>query len=104
MTALAGCTAIMRCNATGTPDPDVAWLFDSQTLDRFVPGQRRFVSPSSSELVVTEVSVDDEGYYECRAKNIAGTSTESVRLLVLSKIINGAIRVERCISCGREAK
>ena len=79
-------TASFQCEADGNPKPKVTWLKQNSSL----PADKRVVS-SRGELMITNVTSEDEGMYTCVARNILG---EMAALTVqgVKKIIHYYIR------------
>ncbi|BET02654.1 LamB [Nesidiocoris tenuis] len=70
----------LTCRATGVPAPAVKWQIKSQATSRGL-------AASTSETGVAQVeifslSVDDTGYYTCKASSSAGEAEESVYVRV----------------------
>jgi len=70
-------TASFQCEADGNPEPEVMWLKQNSSL----PSDKRVVS-SGGELMITDVTSQDEGRYTCVARNILGEVTSSAILSV----------------------
>lgn len=68
-----GGNASLVCSATGIPPPDINWLkiVGSTTVEITGDNVKRRVihNPGSSQLVIQNVTLDDQGYYICRASN-----------------------------------
>uniref|UniRef100_A0A8C4QZP2 Immunoglobulin superfamily, DCC subclass, member 3 n=1 Tax=Eptatretus burgeri TaxID=7764 RepID=A0A8C4QZP2_EPTBU len=75
-----GTPAVFTCSAQGTPPPHITWLRNGQPLQ---PSEHVRLQHSNSTLAIHQVHVDDEGLYQCRAENIAGSVQASARLAVL---------------------
>lgn len=64
-----GSSAHFACAVKGTPSPNITWLFNA---DPITPSQRFYVSGPS--LVVTDVTSQDEGVYQCLLDNGIGSA------------------------------
>ncbi|XP_066112042.1 hemicentin-2 isoform X1 [Saccopteryx bilineata] len=67
----------LRCDARGTPSPNITWHKDGQALSR------RENSKGAGQLLRVEaVQVGDDGLYTCLARNPAGEVEKSFRVRV----------------------
>lgn len=64
-----GSSARFTCKAKGNPSPNITWLFNA---DPIAPSQRFQISGSS--LVVTDVTPQDEGVFQCLLDNGIGSA------------------------------
>ncbi|XP_022645750.1 protein sidekick-like isoform X5 [Varroa destructor] len=88
VTALAGETFSLDCNATGAPQPRVRWVFNEQEP---VESQGRFrIDPDTRSLTVSRAEVNNTGRYTCEMSNSAGRTEASAYVTVLSRT-----RIER---------
>lgn len=88
VTALAGETFTLQCNATGAPQPRVRWVFNEQEP---VDSQGRFrIDPDTRSLTVSRAEVNNTGMYTCEMSNSAGRAEASAYVTVLSRT-----RIER---------
>lgn len=76
VSAVEGSSAILRCVATGEPDPMQLWMRDGAA----VSGTRFQISPDGRVLTISAVTVRDGGVYMCHASNSAGTDSATVTL------------------------
>ncbi|TKS80710.1 Cell adhesion molecule-related/down-regulated by oncogenes [Collichthys lucidus] len=67
-----GSSARFTCTAKGNPSPNVTWLFNA---DPITPSHRFQISGSS--LVITEVTPQDEGVFQCLLDNGIGSAQSS---------------------------
>ena len=65
-----------KCNATGTPNPVIAWSKSQESL----PASNSVTSDGT--LTIMNVTIDDSGSYLCSATNTFGTNSSSVELKV----------------------
>ena len=72
-----GVQAVFECTVLSNPPATVMWSFDSQPLNE---SERVSITPSS--LTISNVQASDEGFYECVAENVFGSSTTSARLTI----------------------
>ena len=70
-------TASFQCEAVGNPEPKVTWLKQNSSLS---PDKR--VVPSRGGLMITNVTLQDDGMYTCEAENILGKASASASLTV----------------------
>ncbi|XP_047450471.1 cell adhesion molecule-related/down-regulated by oncogenes [Mugil cephalus] len=64
-----GSSATFTCAARGNPQPNVTWLFNAEPV---VPSRR--VQISGSSLLVSDVTPQDEGVYQCLLDNGIGSA------------------------------
>nr|XP_020663122.1 sialic acid-binding Ig-like lectin 13 isoform X1 [Pogona vitticeps] len=82
-------TVVLRCEMEGNPLPIVTW--------QKIPQSSRFNETLDDELRLTNVTMQDEGEYECQAQNTEGSASVTFRLYVTSRgawsptVINGVI-------------
>ena len=72
MVALRGTTVQLPCRAQGSPQPQIRWLKDGDEMDEV-----RFDIRPDGSLIVQNVTLEDEGMYECIAEN--GQERKSAR-------------------------
>lgn len=75
---LDGHTVDFPCEASGYPQPVIAWTRGGSPL----PLDRRHVVLSSGTLRITRVEAHDEGQYECQAVSPVGTVRTAVQLSI----------------------
>lgn len=73
-------TARFVCRASGEPRPTLRWLHDGAPLR---PNGRVKVQGGGSSLVITQIGLQDAGYYQCVAENGAGTACAAAPLAVV---------------------
>ncbi|XP_028608177.1 immunoglobulin superfamily DCC subclass member 4 isoform X2 [Grammomys surdaster] len=73
-------TARFVCRASGEPRPALHWLHDGAPLR---PNGRVKVQGSGGSLVITQIGLQDAGYYQCVAENSAGTACAAAPLAVV---------------------
>ncbi|XP_063781671.1 immunoglobulin superfamily DCC subclass member 4 isoform X2 [Pseudophryne corroboree] len=71
-------TARFVCRAEGDPEPTISWLRNGQTL---TPNGRVRIQPRGS-LVITQIALEDAGFYQCVAENILGSICATAKLHV----------------------
>uniref|UniRef100_A0A3Q3L4X2 Uncharacterized protein n=1 Tax=Mastacembelus armatus TaxID=205130 RepID=A0A3Q3L4X2_9TELE len=71
--ALIGQTVILPCVVQGEPSPEVSWFYNGRPL-----GVKN-ITP----LRIPQVSLADQGTYQCVAKNSAGQETLEIKLEIL---------------------
>uniref|UniRef100_A0A7N8YLQ1 Peroxidasin n=1 Tax=Mastacembelus armatus TaxID=205130 RepID=A0A7N8YLQ1_9TELE len=79
---LEGHTVDFPCEATGYPQPVIAWTRGGSPL----PLDRRHVVLSSGVLRITRVAPHDEGQYECQAVSPVGTVRTAVQLSIQQRV------------------
>ncbi|XP_006012653.2 leucine-rich repeat, immunoglobulin-like domain and transmembrane domain-containing protein 3b [Latimeria chalumnae] len=87
ITSPLGSNILLRCDATGSPTPNLVWsrsdnLPVNYTVIQETPGE----GIRWSVLSLTGISYKDAGEYRCKAKNLAGTSEASITLTVIGTI------------------
>ena len=73
-------TARFVCRASGEPRPWLRWLHDGAPLR---PNGRVKVQGGGGSLVITQIRLQDAGYYQCVAENGAGTACAAAPLAVV---------------------
>ena len=82
--ALPGKEARMECRVIGDPHPDIRWYRENEPL--LEGGRYKFEEDGDLQvLVISDVSVSDEGLYKCVARNSAGKAHCSADLFVSRK-------------------
>ncbi|OCT89824.1 immunoglobulin superfamily DCC subclass member 4 isoform X2 [Xenopus laevis] len=71
-------TARFVCRAEGEPEPTIHWLKNGQPL--FSNGRVR-IQPRGS-LIITQIALEDVGYYQCLAENNVGSACATAKLYV----------------------
>ncbi|XP_075063727.1 immunoglobulin superfamily DCC subclass member 4 isoform X2 [Mixophyes fleayi] len=71
-------TARFVCRAEGDPEPTISWLKNGQAL---LSNGRVRIQPRGS-LVITQIALEDSGYYQCVAENILGSICATAKLHV----------------------
>lgn len=73
-------TARFVCRASGEPQPALRWLHNGAPLR---PNGRVKVQGGGGSLVITQIGLQDAGYYQCVAENIAGMACAAASLAVV---------------------
>lgn len=76
-----GETAVIRCEASGNPEPTIKWIHNGRPLSDAPPNPRRSVT--SNSITVTSLTKNDTGNYGCNATNIHGYVYKDVYINVL---------------------
>uniref|UniRef100_A0A672R5U5 Peroxidasin n=1 Tax=Sinocyclocheilus grahami TaxID=75366 RepID=A0A672R5U5_SINGR len=79
---LEGHTVEFPCEASGYPQPVIAWTRGGSSL----PNDRRHVVLSSGSLRISRVALHDQGQYECQAVSPVGTVRAAVHLNILQTV------------------
>ncbi|XP_029283903.1 immunoglobulin superfamily DCC subclass member 4 isoform X2 [Cottoperca gobio] len=74
-----GNTARFVCNSSGEPPPVLHWLKDGHPIKSF----RRVKTQSPGVLLINQLALEDEGYYQCIADNGLGTACATAKLTVI---------------------
>ncbi|XP_061817189.1 inactive tyrosine-protein kinase 7 [Nerophis lumbriciformis] len=82
-TVYQGHTAILRCQATGSPEPHIHWMVKDKTLD--ISRNRRIQKMPNGSLVISDVTTDDTGRYTCVAGNSCNIKDRVAQLYVVDK-------------------
>lgn len=81
-------TRTLKCTATGSPLPDLKWLYNGVELKKTGEsiGKFQFVPvPNGLNLFMPEIMKNEEGTYTCQASNVHGKDTYNNRLEVIGK-------------------
>ncbi|XP_016283732.2 immunoglobulin superfamily DCC subclass member 4 isoform X1 [Monodelphis domestica] len=73
-------TARFVCRAEGEPVPTLHWLRNGEPL---LSNGRVKIQAGGGSLVITQIGLEDAGYYQCVAKNRLGTACATARLAVI---------------------
>ena len=76
-------TAILKCTTDGNPAPHVTW----SKVNSSVPEGRHEVE-SSGALILKNVTLGDEGLYNCGAENFLGRVNHSAKMIVQCEQLN----------------
>ncbi|XP_017546292.1 peroxidasin [Pygocentrus nattereri] len=79
---LEGHTVDFPCEATGYPQPVIAWTRSGSPL----PGDRRHVVLSTGTLRISHVAPHDQGQYECQAVSPVGSVGAAVQLNIQQRV------------------
>jgi len=79
---LEGKTARIDCVVVGEPEPDIDWTFEGQPIKESSRIKFYFDKDDVVGIEIKKITVDDEGFYECIAKNKSGKATSKCELLV----------------------
>ncbi|XP_053568746.1 inactive tyrosine-protein kinase 7 [Bombina bombina] len=83
-TVYQGHTAILHCQATGDPAPQIQWKGKEHILDSNKSYPRLQIMPNSS-LVIFHVTSEDSGKYTCIAGNVCNIKHQDAFLYVVDK-------------------
>ena len=76
-------SARLECQAEGSPHPEISWSKDGGYDFPAAKERRMHVMEDGESFFITEVKVEDQGVYSCRAKNEAGEVSVNATLTVL---------------------
>ncbi|XP_073957143.1 neuroglian-like [Choristoneura fumiferana] len=77
-----GETAVIRCKADGTPNPQIKWVHNGKPIEQAEPNPRRQISDDS--IIITDLTKKDTGNYGCNATNSIGYVYKDVFINVQS--------------------
>ncbi|XP_007896436.2 inactive tyrosine-protein kinase 7 [Callorhinchus milii] len=80
-----GYTAILHCQATGEPQPNIHWKVKNRILDTRKNTQSRIQKLSNGSVVIYNVRTDDSGKYTCIAGNNCNIQHRDAHLYVVDK-------------------
>ncbi|KAM6944598.1 hemicentin-1 [Lycodopsis pacificus] len=81
VTVTTGMRAVLSCETTGIPPPEVTWKRNGTPLDiSQQPAAYRLLS--SGSLVLLTPSDEDEGYFECTAVNVVGEERRVIEVIL----------------------
>uniref|UniRef100_A0A8C9STS3 Peroxidasin n=1 Tax=Scleropages formosus TaxID=113540 RepID=A0A8C9STS3_SCLFO len=79
---LEGHTVDFPCEASGYPQPVIAWTRGGSPL----PADRRHVVLSTGTLRIARVAPHDQGQYECQAVSVVGSIRTAVQLTIQQRV------------------
>ncbi|NXE07407.1 MXRA5 protein, partial [Lophotis ruficrista] len=81
VTVYFGETIAMECQASGTPNPHISWIFpDRKILQTVTTTESRIMLHENRTLSIKQATFSDRGVYKCVASNAAGADSIAVRL------------------------
>lgn len=80
--AAEGETAVIRCNASGVPEPQIQWIFNGKHIALAPPNNRRTVN--TNMITIEKLQTSDIGNYGCNATNSLGYVYKDVYVNVLA--------------------
>lgn len=75
-------TIEFKCEAKGTPEPSIKWIFNGKPIEQATPNSRRIVS--QNKIVIKNLLKADTGNYGCNATNALGYVYKDVYINVLA--------------------
>lgn len=85
MNAAEGETVEFRCEASGSPEPEIKWIYNGKPLEVAPPNPRRSVS--NNRIVISNLEKKDTANYGCNATNSIGYVYKDVYVNVLGVLI-----------------
>ncbi|XP_073692711.1 hemicentin-1 [Garra rufa] len=81
VTVVTGQRAVLSCESTGIPAPQVSWKRNGSPLNvDLQSGSYRLMS--SGSLIIASPSVEDEGYFECTVTNEVGEERRVIEVIL----------------------
>ncbi|KAL8583777.1 hypothetical protein ACOMHN_036412 [Nucella lapillus] len=77
VSAIVGTDITLRCVARGQPEPLYEWMRNGRVIQ-----SRNRLTVSAGSLLISSVSLQDTGRYDCTAENVVGRATKSIFLQV----------------------
>ena len=84
-----GSNVTFNCTAMGLPTPAISWMKNNNSYAVTSNVRARVVSDNKnnhSQLIITEVKIEDNGKYQCVASNSAGERTSSAAFLYIKEL------------------
>ena len=75
-----GATVTLSCNVTGNPTPTITWLKNGSPINTSGNSRISFTE-QNAKLIITKVSREDSGEYQCVANNSLGNVTSRAATL-----------------------
>ncbi|XP_008568404.1 PREDICTED: leucine-rich repeat, immunoglobulin-like domain and transmembrane domain-containing protein 3 [Galeopterus variegatus] len=87
ITSALGSNVLLRCDATGSPTPQLTWTrSDSSPVNHTVIQESPEEGVRWSIISLTSISYKDAGDYKCKASNLAGMSEAVVTVTVVGVV------------------
>jgi len=80
-----GETAVIKCEASGNPEPTIKWIHNGRPLSEASINPRRSVT--SNTITITSLIKNDTGNYGCNATNSIGYVYKDVYINVLGMLL-----------------
>ncbi|CAF1371927.1 unnamed protein product [Adineta steineri] len=80
LTTYDGASVELECTATGEPEPKIEWFRDSVPIHY----NMHYILKEDGSLILPNVTANQSGYYQCQAKNYAGTEIHSFWVSVVN--------------------
>ena len=87
--AFTGSNVTFNCTVIGLPTPAISWMKNNDSYAVTSNVRARVVSDNKnnhSQLIITEVKIEDNGKYQCVASNSAGERTSSAAFLYIKEL------------------
>eukprot|EP00794_Sanderia_malayensis_P004818 gene4818-5449_t len=82
-TVRSGNTIVFQCKATGAPKPVISWIKNGVQV---ISGNRFHVNSSTGMFEIRDIGKEDEGRWECAARNSIGFASEVFELRVIGLV------------------
>merc|ERR1719319_1131845 len=83
---IAGETAVLECQSSGSPEPRLAWKKNGGPL---YTTERHFFTANNQLLIIVKAQARDTGRYECEMTNPLGTESQTSFLTVTDGGVGG---------------
>ena len=80
-----GDTVEMFCEATGSPPPSLVWYKDGRELG----ASSDRVTASRNRVQIRNIAKHDAGVYSCFFRNVAGTVSHIIKLIIQGECYSG---------------
>ncbi|CAG9799108.1 unnamed protein product [Chironomus riparius] len=82
ITEYSGNSLTLKCTTSGFPTPSLKWFKNRNPFEIKENDTRISLKDSKMTLVVTELKLEDTGYYECIAENPFGKDTKAIEISI----------------------
>ncbi|KAL7045415.1 hypothetical protein ACKWTF_002226 [Chironomus riparius] len=82
ITEYSGNSLTLKCTTSGFPTPSLKWFKNRNLFEINENDTRISLKDNKMTLVVTELKLEDTGYYECIAENPFGKDTKAIEISI----------------------